>query len=588
MSFTLWAILMPATPYYEGRYSVIGPPGTGKTTFLADRTARSVEAGDTVCLCSLTTAAAREILRRNIPVPPEAVGTLHAHAYRAIGRPKVISKADIDEWNEQNPAWRMSGIDTASDMVGTGREQGDVLLRRLDLCRHRQTPEQSRPTDVVGFGALWAAWKDERDVVDFTDMIELALQETRSAPESPNVIMADEAQDLSRLEYNLLSQWARWARAMIVVGDPDQALFCWRGADPTIFRDPIIPDEHRGVLEQSYRVPREVHRVATAWIKRLTDYQPIEYLPRDADGAVHACEATAKYPEPMVTLAQRHLDAGQSVMILASANYLLHATLHVLRREAIPFSNPWRVTRGDWNPLVQGSTKRVTATDRVLSWLRPTEGVEDVHDEWCPYCAGHRITADGTRCEKCFKYTSNPRWSHEDVARWLDPLASKGTLATGAKTAVAQKLRTFMNREACFKITDEEIMLLADPQCAAWLRTMNAGSLDIPEAVTWYMQHLLVSRSKPLDFPLRVAEQRGLRALTTPPKLYVGTIHSVKGGEADVVFVLPDISYAAWRAMDTDEGKDAVTRMFYVAATRARETLYLCSPGTRMAVQIAA
>jgi len=63
------------------------------------------------------------------------------------------------------------------------------------------------------------------------------------------------------------------------------------------------------------------------------------------------------------------------------------------------------------------------------------------------------------------------------------------------------------------------------------------------------------------------------------PQLIVGTIHSVKGGEADIVYVIPDLSKPqkkAWHGSRTEA--DALRRLFYVAGTRAREELVLCSP----------
>lgn len=62
----------------------------------------------------------------------------------------------------------------------------------------------------------------------------------------------------------------------------------------------------------------------------------------------------------------------------------------------------------------------------------------------------------------------------------------------------------------------------------------------------------------------------------------MGTIHSVKGGEADVVVLFPDLSAAGMRQwVGPWEGRDAVIRCFYVGMTRARETLVICQPGSR-------
>ena len=66
------------------------------------------------------------------------------------------------------------------------------------------------------------------------------------------------------------------------------------------------------------------------------------------------------------------------------------------------------------------------------------------------------------------------------------------------------------------------------------------------------------------------------------PQIIVGTIHSVKGGEADTVFIIPDISYSAFELAENNrEGWDSITRLFYVAATRAKEKLILGMAATK-------
>ncbi len=73
-----------------------------------------------------------------------------------------------------------------------------------------------------------------------------------------------------------------------------------------------------------------------------------------------------------------------------------------------------------------------------------------------------------------------------------------------------------------------------------------------------------------------------MEVLDREPRLHVGTIHSFKGAEADVVFLFPDVSTQAWEAYHRSSvGRDAINRLFYVGMTRARETLVLCQPARR-------
>jgi DNA helicase II / ATP-dependent DNA helicase PcrA len=75
--------------------------------------------------------------------------------------------------------------------------------------------------------------------------------------------------------------------------------------------------------------------------------------------------------------------------------------------------------------------------------------------------------------------------------------------------------------------------------------------------------------------------------LIETPKVIVGTIHSVKGGEADVVYLFPDLSQAGDAHYQRfGPPRDSLIRLFYVGATRARETLYICQRESARAVSI--
>ena len=105
-----------------------------------------------------------------------------------------------------------------------------------------------------------------------------------------------------------------------------------------------------------------------------------------------------------------------------------------------------------------------------------------------------------------------------------------------------------------------------------------AGDLD------WLRENLLGARTKGAAFAIRVAEAHGAETLTKTPQIIAGTIHSVKGGEADVVYLFPDLSFAGMNEW-IGSGSAAVRRLFYVGMTRARESLILCQPaGSRSVV----
>ena len=76
-----------------------------------------------------------------------------------------------------------------------------------------------------------------------------------------------------------------------------------------------------------------------------------------------------------------------------------------------------------------------------------------------------------------------------------------------------------------------------------------------------------------------MALRGGIGALKSAPQVILGTGHSVKGGEADVVYFLPDLSASGSRQWEgSRQQRDAIVRLAYVMMTRARETLVICEP----------
>lgn len=95
----------------------------------------------------------------------------------------------------------------------------------------------------------------------------------------------------------------------------------------------------------------------------------------------------------------------------------------------------------------------------------------------------------------------------------------------------------------------------------------------------WWLEHLLASRRDAAQYPVNIARARGREALLAEPIVTVGTIHSVKGGEADVVIIAPDVSVpgaAEWAT--SDAGKASIYRLFYVALTRAKQEVHIMQP----------
>jgi DNA helicase II / ATP-dependent DNA helicase PcrA len=519
---------------------VIGPPGTGKTTFLTRVIGHNAQeyGADNVIAISHTRAAAAELAGRNTPIPRGNIGTMHSFAFHAIGTPPVAEDTDhIREFVDANPQWPFSAIADPEDVSFTaGGADGDKLMQEYQRRRNLEVPRQAWPMDVTEFATAWEDYKAQTATIDFTDMIEIAITDTDSPLQDPAVMIADECQDTSRLQWRLLTRWADRCEKFVTAGDPDQAIFRWAGADVAYFAE--NKPMRQKVLEQSYRVPRAVHAIATEWIEQATDREPVTYYPRDEDGAVLRTGATYRYPEPLLDIIEQAEAAGKTVMIQASCGYMLRPLIEVLKREGIPFANPWRVKQASgWNPLApRGGASTVAA---IRAFLKPHIG--------------------------------GALWTQPEADLWLSAL--KGVLAHGCKKRFSELPDNWTPEEVWDKIGE----YLQDPD------DLDRIIAPPPACLDWFEAHLLSSKQQPAAFPLHVARKRGGPCLQEEPRVYIGTCHSFKGAEADINVVFPDLSYQGYSEWQ-GHGRNDVVRLFYVAITRTRETLYIGNASSGMGV----
>lgn len=507
-------------------YRLCGPPGTGKTETLR----RAVEAtaakhgADRLLVSSFTKAAAREIASR-VDLPEDRVGTLHAHCFRALGKP-TIAEGKIAEWNERvggNRLFALSGAradvdDPYSD--GDRRDPdefgGDVLFEQANLARARLLPPERWKPAVRAWYEQWRGWLDDAGYVDFTGLLEQALALVDFAPGDPAVLFADECQDNSPLEFALLRKWAaRCEVGFYLAGDPAQTIYGWRGASPETFFNPPLPPEQYRHLEQSYRLPRAVLDEAERWLHRSSDarlYASRRFAPRREDpkdlsspvvaGAVHEGQGVGRgrfvgrwnYPDDLLqALVEDAERTGETVAILASCDYLLTPTLGWLRNHGVPFHNPLRVSNGRWNPM-RGGTERLRD---FLVGPRPD------------LLSAHR-TPDDVRM-----------WTWQEFKRWSELLPADGFLRRGARTQVEARVRDDD------KLHRQDVMTLAE------LRTVLAEgifeqlgpALASDQPWKWLQVRVAPKKRAAVDFALNVVHHRGPRALRESPKVVVGTCH---------------------------------------------------------------
>ena len=526
---------------------MLGPPGTGKTTYLTRQIMAARERYDmrSVMVVSFTRTAAAEIMSRINPDEDKKkkkdkelaarVGTLHSICFHLLDRPK-IAETKIGQWNavvarpDQITGSKGAGDDP--EWSQTDNNPGDAVMAQISTLRAQMVDPAVWPTRPKLFYDKWRRWKDDNGYIDFTDMIEICLKQDIPPPKGVRIAILDEAQDSTLLELTLLRKWSRHFEKFIVAYDDDQALFTWRGATPANLINTPIADANRRVLSQSYRVPRVVHAYANAWIQKVTARASKPYLPRDEEGQIGRNHSTFKHVQPLISVMNEEIAAGRTFMCLASCAFMLNPMISKLRDLGIPFHNPFRVTNGQWNPLrqVQGSTSY-----RLNQYLKRNE---DIHG------SGARLHL----------------WSAKDLYLWAEHLSAAAFAYRGAKS-ILKKLA---------KDTPDDLILEEEYFKPEYQNALNLSNLE------WFQSMLLGTKTKSYRYPIQIVK-RDPKLLTKKPSVVVGTIHSCKGGESDVVSIWPDLSASGYTHWTSASGRDDVLRMFYVAFTRARERLILGS-----------
>ena len=139
----------------------------------------------------------------------------------------------------------MLDIDDVTFDTRNCASDGDDLMGKMSLLRARCVRREAWPSDVRLFAKKWDEWKASGGYIDFADMIEIATTDSVQAPGAPRLIYMDEAQDSSIAESKLLANWGAAVHKLVIVGDPLQSLYEWRGATPDEFFPAGLPQANQ-------------------------------------------------------------------------------------------------------------------------------------------------------------------------------------------------------------------------------------------------------------------------------------------------------------------------------------------------------
>jgi len=487
-------------------HKIFGPPGSGKTTYLLNLVERELESGvpaRSIGYFAFTRKAANEARDRAIAKFNELNAetdfpyfrTLHSLAYRCLR----VSNNEIMKPEHYREFARIAGLDMS---VSSGEEEFIVqtdnpILNEINLARIRGVDLKTH-YNRSNIGIEWfhfefverayRHYKYENNLMDFTDLLEQIVQEPDYLPKL-EVLIVDEAQDLSRLQWEMVIHLAERANRTYVAGDDDQAVYVWAGADVKTF---LSLDGEVKVLQQSYRVPAKIHALANRVVRRIRSRQEKEWHPRAEEGHVFYYE----------DFEQVNVTQGEW-LLLASTNYMLNDLHEWLKSQGLLFERHGQRSISEniltavlgWEGLRKGKAMPMPVVKTIYRFL----GADFV--------------------KRGFK-----------TLRDIDP-----------------------NNEYTMAQLKESFGLLTDD---IWHQVLT----KISDAQRQYIISIL---------------RRGARLNDKAP-IKLSTIHGAKGGEADHVLLLTDLSpkFAKEYAYNADD----VNRLLYVGLTRAKETLHIIKP----------
>ncbi len=363
----------------EGFVRVYAGAGSGKTRALTHRFAYLVNdigvlPGNILC-ATFTNKAANEMKQRIRVLTGDNdtgyISTFHSFCVsilqedsNAVQYPKnflVLDNSDIDAmlkliYEERGLTLRHMTFGNARDMIEIRK-----CITEPDYYNYMiaMSPEQLRQKyldavdarDIIFYGYLYQEKKcfglDYNDLINFSlyifkndESIKLKWQQRLE------YIMIDEFQDIDKLQYTLMDVLCGYHKNLFIVGDPDQTIYTWRGANVKYLLDfdKEYPDVETISMMKNYRSTPEIVAVANSLIsknKRRADTSLIATL---ACGArveychLETAEDEAKWIFERVKQLEEQGASRSDIALLYRANYVTRTIEDVFMREKLPYT----------------------------------------------------------------------------------------------------------------------------------------------------------------------------------------------------------------------------------------------------------
>ena len=576
---------------------VIAGAGSGKTRVLTMRIAYLIEklsvAPYHILAITFTNKAAKEMKSRINEMLLDSgsgctISTIHSLCMRilsqeieALNYPKNFTVVDAEDQRQiLKEAYKEFGLEKKEypygvvlDYIANNKYEhiDPKMAKKLTYGDQRQIAKAN----------VYEYYVDRLNKMYGLDFDDLILFTTRLFDENPIIlekwskkyhyIHVDEFQDIDKEQYRLIKQLASFHKNIYVVGDPDQTIYTWRGADVNIIVnfDKDFPDTKTIILNQNYRSTNNILSGANSVIKNNKARVEKELFSKNGDGSkiIHkTCNSELFEANYVVNqIVKLHSDGNNysDMAVLYRSNYLSREIEKVLIENRVPY-------------IIYGGLRfyeRAEVKD-ILSYLRMITRSDDL--------AFTRIINQprrgiGQKTIEAIQTLARDKdiTMYEVIKNGLYP---KNKDIFNQFVSMIEKWKNDMN-------TIDLELLLQEVLDDSGYRTMlekeneterleNIKSLldDIKE----YSQNYPDSSLD--DYLQEISLYTDKASLQVSDAVNLCTIHSAKGLEFDIVFVigLSEGIFPSERSLlDGQKGLEEERRLAYVAYTRAKNLLYL-------------
>ena len=591
----------------EGFVRVIAGAGSGKTQALSHRFAFLVNEigilpGNILCV-TFTNKSANEMRQRIHMLTGDNdtgyINTFHGFCVsvlqedsHAVQYPKsflVLDNADIDAmlgtiYEERGLTLRDMTYGQARDMIEIRkifREPQyylDMITMSLDTLREKYLKARD-PADIIFYGYLYQEKKcfglDYNDLIKFSLYIFSQNPEIRLKWQSRlEYIMIDEFQDIDDLQYELMCVLCGYHKNLFIVGDPDQTIYTWRGANVKYLLDfeNHFPGAKTVMMMDNYRSTPQILDAANSLISKNTIRIKKDLIPTQPDGFVPVCHHAKTTAEEAQWIAGKIEDLHtqkeipyRDITVLYRAHHVTRSVEEAFLKKEIPYT------------IYSGVQffGRMEIKD-ALSYLRMIAYKDDL--SFTRIVNRPRRNMGERRMAFLREMAETTKMSlYETLVRYIDNDIFKGTRA-GQFIALIER---FSSDYSGRPVSEVLSAVLDESGYETALRTEGSQErldnlAELKQSV--YIYETTCGEETTLEDYLRHAAlfSNSDADAGTADKVRLMTIHTAKGLEFPYVFLCGmNEGIFPSRRTRTLEGMEEERRLAFVALTRARKGLYL-------------